>query len=210
MEELAREVREMEQRIYEIEALGAKRGITACFHFVAGKRHRRGICKGDYVGLDKHQSASRRCGRTKKQGPQSIGSSRGGKNTKLHMVAASDREAVTFSLSPGEAGDAPRGRDLLRTLGKTSREVYLLMDKAYEGNATRNLAVQLGFIPVVPPKITRKEPWDYDRELYKRRNEIERLFRRIKRFRRIFTRYDKLDIMFLAFIFLALIVDALL
>ena len=126
------------------------------------------------------------------------------------MVAASDREAVAFSLSPGHAGDAPRGRDLLRTLGKTSREVYLLMDKAYEGNATRDLAIELGFIPVVPPKITRKELWEYDRELYKRRNEIERLFRRIKRFRRIFTRYDKLDIMFLAFIFLALIVDVLL
>ena len=47
------------------------------------------------------------------------------------------------------------------------------------------------------------------RSLYKQRNQVERLFRRIKRFRRIFTRYDKLDVMFLAFVYFALIFDAL-
>jgi transposase len=125
------------------------------------------------------------------------------------MVAASDRDAVAFSLSSGEAGDAPQGRRLLATLGATSREVYLLMDRAYEGNATRDLAIQRGYTPVVPPKSNRKEPWEYDKQLYKARNQVERLFRRIKRFRRIFTRYDKLDIMFVTFIFLAFIVDAL-
>ena len=54
-----------------------------------------------------------------------------------------------------------------------------------------------------------QNPWDYDKQLYKQRNQVERLFRRIKRFRRIFTRYDKLDIIFLAFVYFALIVDAL-
>ncbi len=49
----------------------------------------------------------------------------------------------------------------------------------------------------------------YDRQLYKRRNEVERLFRRLKGFRRIFTRYDKLDVIFLGFITFALIVEAL-
>ena len=137
-----------------------------------------------------------------------MGNSRGGRNTKLHMVAASDRDAVTFFLSLGEAGDAPQGRRLLSTLGSTAREVSLLMDRAYEGDATRNLAVQMGYIPVVPPKNNRKNLWEYDKILYKSRNQIERLFRRIKRFRRIFTRYGKLDIMFVTFIFLALIVDA--
>ena len=125
------------------------------------------------------------------------------------MVAASDREAVTFSLSAGQSGDGPQGRKLLATLGSTAREVHLLMDKAYEGDATRKLAVQMGYIPVVPPKSNRKNSWDYDKELYKQRNQVERLFLRIKRFRRIFTRYDKLDIMFISFIFLALIIDAL-
>lgn len=83
------------------------------------------------------------------------------------------------------------------------------MDRAYEGDATRKLASDLGYIPVVPPKSNRREPWEYDKALYKLRNQVERFFRRIKRFRRVFTRYDKLDIMFLSFIFFALIVDAL-
>ena len=51
--------------------------------------------------------------------------------------------------------------------------------------------------------------WEYDHELYKRRNEVERLFRRIKAYRRVFTRYDKLDIVFLAFVSLALIIETL-
>jgi transposase len=83
------------------------------------------------------------------------------------------------------------------------------MDRAYEVDATRQLAVELGYVPVVPPKHTRLAPWEYDRALYKRRNEIERLFRRLKGFRRIFSRFDKLDVMFAAFITFALIVDGL-
>ena len=83
------------------------------------------------------------------------------------------------------------------------------MDRAYEGNETRQLALDLGFIPVVPPKSNRVEPWEYNREMYKRRNEIERLFRRLKGFRRIFSRFEKLDVMFTAFIYFALIIEAL-
>jgi len=67
----------------------------------------------------------------------------------------------------------------------------------------------LGCIPVVPPKSNRREPWEYDRQLYKQRNEVERLFRRLKGFRRIFTRFDKLDVVFTFFIYFALIADAL-
>ncbi len=63
--------------------------------------------------------------------------------------------------------------------------------------------------PCVPPKSNRIEPWEYDRALYKKRNEIERLFRRLKGFRRTFSRFDKLDVVFLAFVRFALIVEAL-
>ena len=125
------------------------------------------------------------------------------------MVAASDRDGVMFALSAGNCGDAPEGRALLRQLGPVDRSVYLLMDRAYEGDETRALATELGYIPVVPPKSNRKNPWDYDKLLYKQRNQVERLFRRLKRFRRIFTRYDKLDVIFLAFVHFALIVDSL-
>jgi len=50
---------------------------------------------------------------------------------------------------------------------------------------------------------------EYDRELYKKRNEVERLFRRLKGFQRIFSRFEKLDVVFLAFIYFAFIVEAL-
>jgi len=116
---------------------------------------------------------------------------------------------VIFDLSSGEAGDAPEGRKLLTKRGKIRKKTLLLMDKAYEGDETRKLAWELGYCPVVPPKSNRKEPWIYDKRLYKSRNEVERLFRRIKRFRRVFTRYDKLDIIFVSFLLLALIVDNL-
>ena len=83
------------------------------------------------------------------------------------------------------------------------------MDRAYEGDATRALAEELGYRPVVPPLRTRRNPWSYDEVLYRRRNEVERFFCRLKRFRRIATRYDKLDVIFLAFIHIALIYDIL-
>jgi transposase len=61
----------------------------------------------------------------------------------------------------------------------------------------------------VPPLSTRLDPWEYDREMYKRRNEVERLFRRLKGYRRIFSRFEKLDSMFLAFLNFVLVVDGL-
>jgi len=125
------------------------------------------------------------------------------------VVAANDKVAVGFLLSSGEAGDAPKGRELLEKLGHTKGTIALLMDRAYEGDETRALAISLGYNPVVPPKKNRIEPWEYDKELYKKRNEVERFFRRYKRFRRICTRYDKLDIMFISFFIFALIFDAL-
>lgn len=123
------------------------------------------------------------------------------------MVAANERTALTFSLSGGQAHDAPEGRALLEAWDKPLTGLPLLMDRAYEGDETRQLALDLGFTPVVPPKANRITPWPYDRNLYRRRNEIERLFRRLKAFRRIFSRFDKLDIMFKAFLNFALIVD---
>jgi transposase len=67
--------------------------------------------------------------------------------------------------------------------------------------------LQLGFAPVVPPHPNRRHPWTYHRGLDRRRNEIERLFRRRKGFRRIFSRFDKRDLMSTAFIHFALIID---
>lgn len=80
------------------------------------------------------------------------------------------------------------------------------MDCASEGNETRQLALDFGCIRVVPPKSNRLEPWQYDRVMYRKRNGIERLFRRLKDFRRVFSRLEELDALFLGFLTLALIV----
>jgi transposase len=112
-------------------------------------------------------------------------------------------------LSPGQAGDAPHGRELLQAGGPVPAGFPLLMDSAYQGDETLELARPLGYDPVVPPNPQRLKPWEYDRVLYRRRNEIERLFRRLKSYRRVFSRFDKLDALFTGFIVLALIVEAL-
>jgi transposase len=125
------------------------------------------------------------------------------------MVAASDRCAIGFALSGGQVHDAPEGRELLRSIRELPLGCHLIMDRAYEGDATRQLALDFGFIPVVPPKSNRLQPWQFKKALYRRRNEIERLFRRLKGFRRIFSRFDKLDLLFIAFIYFALIVEGL-
>ena len=83
------------------------------------------------------------------------------------------------------------------------------MDRAYEGDETLQLAQELGYTPVVPPNPNRLKPWEYDRVVYRRRNEVERLFRRLKGYRRVFSRLDKPDVLFTGFIVFAMIVEAL-
>jgi transposase len=114
------------------------------------------------------------------------------------MVAASDRIALAFQLSAGQSHDAPCGRLLLddyrlEPLAKRGG-IFMAMDRGCEDDVTRKPVSEKGFIPVVPPKSNRINPWEYDKERYKRRNEVERLFRRLKRFRKVCTRYDKLDV----------------
>ena len=149
------------------------------------------------------------CGALKKSGKQAIGRSKGGLTTKIHLMAAGAKTAVDFILSEGQLHDAPLGRLLMETVGKLEGSTPLVMDKAYADNYTRYIAWTLGFKAVVPPKENCSNPWEYDKELYKRRNEIERLFRLLKGFRRIFTRYEKLDIMFTGFIQFALVFMAI-
>ena len=83
------------------------------------------------------------------------------------------------------------------------------MYKAYKRDETRQLVLDLGMVPVVPPHSNRIEPWEYDRALYKKRNEIERLFRRLRGFRGIFSRFERLDVLFIGFLNFALIIEGL-
>ena len=138
-----------------------------------------------------------------------MGKSGGGWTTKIHLLAQDARTAIAFLLSPGNGHDAPEGEAWLKSIDCPFPGRPMIMDRAYEGDTTRQLTVDLIFSAVVPAKSNGLDPWEYDKELYKKRNEVEPLFRRLKGFGRIFSRFDQLDLMFSAFLFLVLIVDSL-
>lgn len=83
------------------------------------------------------------------------------------------------------------------------------MDHVYEDNKTQALALMQELILVVPSNNSRKFPQQYNAELYKRRNEVECFFLRIERFRKVFIRYGKLDIIYFSIVTLGLIFGAL-
>lgn len=116
------------------------------------------------------------------------------------MVSANDKVIVEMHLSGGECHDGPEGRLSIEKAGTNFEGIPILMDRAYEGDKTRELTKLYGHELVVPPKKNRIDPWEYDKELYKKRNMVERLFRWLKEFRKVCTRYDKTDMMYLAFI----------
>ncbi len=70
------------------------------------------------------------------------------------MVTASDRSAVSFSLSSGARHDSPEGMKLLFFTPTCNARQFLLMDRAYEGDTMRAVDKELGYHPVVPPKKT--------------------------------------------------------
>lgn len=80
---------------------------------------------------------------------------------------------------------------------------YVLADKAYDANRLYDKIIEQGGDTVIPPRRHRKRQHAYDRDLYKERNRVERFFSRIKHFRRIATRYDKLASSFMGFVVLA-------
>ena len=186
--------------IQEIQSLVAERCHAKGFRGAAGRGNHSDTRGGAGARQYIMQGTPRWSRGFKKSGKQAIGKSKGGWNTKLHVVSADDKVIVEIHLSGGECHDSPEGRVSIAAVGKDYPGVPMLMDKAYEGDETRALAEENGHKAVVPPKKNRKNPWEYDKELYKRRNIVERFFRRIKEFRRVFTRYDKLDIMYLAFV----------
>jgi hypothetical protein len=83
------------------------------------------------------------------------------------------------------------------------------MDRANEGNETRQLVLALGMIPVVSPKSNRLHPLGLRSCRYRKRDEIERLFRRFKGFRCIFSRWEKVNALFFGFLSFAIVVEAL-
>lgn len=106
---------------------------------------------------------------------------------------------LRFLLTPGNAHDLRAALTLLENLDIQA----LLADKAFDADWFLELLEKLGIQAVIPPKSNRKIQRHYDKHLYKERNAIERFFNKIKHFRRIFSRFDKLDSSFLGFLYLA-------
>ena len=142
------------------ESLGEKWSSDASLRETTGRSDRADSDRSAVAGLDLGEGSSRGNWRFKKNGPQAVGKSRGGWNTKIHLLAADDRTVIAFSLSPGNEHDAPHGRTLLQELGPMPEGLPLLIDRAFEGDETRQLVLDLGMIPVVPPKCNCLHPWD--------------------------------------------------
>jgi putative transposase len=81
----------------------------------------------------------------------------------------------------------------------------VLADKGYDADYVVKKAIKMGAVAVIPPKKNRLNPREYDKHLYKERNHIERLFNKLKQWRRIATRYDKTACSYMAFIAIAAI-----
>ena len=135
---------------------------------------------------------------SKKKGPQAIGVSRGGLNTKIHAVCDALGNPLRFKLTAGNKSDTPELIGLIQ--GLPGQE--LLADKAYDSDAIVQEAMGKGMEVVIPPKANRKEKRAFDALKYRARHLVENLFQRMKIYRRVATRYEKLDSRFLSIVHL--------
>lgn len=143
------------------------------------------------------------CRRIKKgdQEAQGLGRSRGGFTTKLHARCDGQGRPLGFVLTPGQAHDVQGFGPLFRMLGE--RIEAILADKGYDADAVRRQLANAGVEAVIPAESNRRQPIPHDRDKYRWRNLIERLFNKLKNWRRIATRYDKTKKSYLGFVTLA-------
>jgi len=132
---------------------------------------------------------------------QDIGLSRGGRNTKVHAVVDALGNPVRFYLTPGNINDCTAAIDTLS--GVSLAGSVVLGDKAYGTVEIRAYIESQGATYCIPPKSNAAEPWECDFHHYKERHVVECFFNKLKQFRGIATRYDKLSSRFLSFVFLA-------
>jgi len=124
------------------------------------------------------------------------------------MLASSPSHGLSFELSPGETSDAKIGLEMAVGLPEYLAR-FLAADRGYDSNAIRDELDDKGIEPIIPMKKNRtnyRELNEIESEIYKKRNEVERLFGRLKNFRRIFSRYDKLDLMYSSWVMLGMMV----
>jgi transposase len=147
-----------------------------------------------------HQGSPLRFWRKRGAFHHAIGRSRGGRTTKIHALTDDLGRPLSFLITPGNSHDLAAAGELLANIRLPRR---LLADRAYDAKSLRDWLAERGVNAVIPPNPTRKHPHPYDAKAYRLRNLIERMFCRLKDFRRIATRYDKRIDIYLSAILLA-------
>ena len=143
---------------------------------------------------------SRFCSRGKKdEGDQALGRSRGGFSSKVHAACDALGNPLRFSLTAGQAGDAPQALGLIDGI-KTKA---VLADRAYDSDAILEAVRTNKAEAVIPPNPTRSGQRQTNWLLYKERHKIEIMFGHMKHFRRVFSRFEKLARRYLAFVHFA-------
>jgi transposase len=150
--------------------------------------------------LHARESAPLRSRRKRGEQKQAVGRSRGGRNTKIHALADAKGRLIAILLTGGEAHDCPVAE---RLICRVDPPKCMLGDKAYDSAELREELNEQGTKPVIPNRSNRKQPFRFTKRLYKLRWRIESAFNRLKDFRRIATRYDKLARNYLASVCLA-------
>lgn len=147
-----------------------------------------------------HQGPPQRRRRKRGARANAIGVSRRGRTTKIHALVDVLGRPLRLVLTPGNTPDV-KGADML--IGETTGMKRVIADRGYDANRIRAVLREQGTIPVIPGRRNRKRPIQYDERRYKDRWRVEAMFCRLKDFRRVATRYDKLARNFLSAVRLA-------
>ena len=123
------------------------------------------------------------------QAAQALGRSRGGFSTKIHVSVDGLGNPLRFILTGGQQHDITQAEELIAGYAGE----HVLADQGYDAQEFRQHILELGMMPVIPPRSNRKAPADYDRHLYRERHLVECFINKIKHYRRIFSRFEKLD-----------------
>jgi transposase len=132
----------------------------------------------------------------KKHGAQSLGRSRGGFSTKIHLTCDALGNALRFILTAGERSDITQAENLIENFASGA----VLADKGYDANNFISRIEAQNSSVVIPSKANRKQQRAIDRHLYKERHLIENQIGKLKHFRRVFSRFDKLAKNYLSFV----------
>ena len=133
----------------------------------------------------------------KKNGDQALGQSRGGFSTKIHVTVDALGNPLRLSLTAGQCHDQPEAMALVEGFPFDR----LIADRGYAAQAFYDWVVEQGMQPVIPPHPRAQQEREYDKWLYRERHLVECFINKIKHFRRVFSRFDKLDRRYLGFLY---------